>query len=73
MRPNEAAQKAMTLFDDSMNIGLIFLNSVYDKSFLRMWRYYLLSCAGAFRSRRNHLWQIVFSKIEREGGCENIR
>ena len=25
MRPNEAAQKAMTLFDDSMDIGFIFL------------------------------------------------
>ena len=49
------------------------LKSVYDESFYRMWSYYLLSCAGAFRSRRNHLWQIVFSKKEREGGYEAIR
>jgi hypothetical protein len=27
-----------------------------------MWVYYLLSCAGSFRARRNQLWQIVFSK-----------
>jgi len=30
--------------------------------FGRMWKYYLLSCAGSFRSRQNQLWQIVFSK-----------
>jgi cyclopropane-fatty-acyl-phospholipid synthase len=27
----------------------------------RMWRYYLLSCAGSFRARQNQLWQIVLS------------
>lgn len=30
--------------------------------FFRMWRYYLLSCAGAFRARDLQLWQWVFSK-----------
>ena len=34
----------------------------YDQRFRRMWRYYLMSCAGAFKSYHNHLWQIVFSK-----------
>lgn len=34
----------------------------YDERFFRMWSYYLLSCAGSFRARRNQLWQIVFSK-----------
>jgi cyclopropane-fatty-acyl-phospholipid synthase len=34
----------------------------YDHRFYRMWTYYLLTCAGAFRARRNQLWQIVFSK-----------
>jgi cyclopropane-fatty-acyl-phospholipid synthase len=34
----------------------------YDDRFFRMWSYYLLACAGAFRARRNQLWQIVFSK-----------
>lgn len=34
----------------------------YDMRFFRMWTYYLLSCAASFRSRRNNLWQIVFSK-----------
>lgn len=38
------------------------LRSRYDERFHRMWRYYLLSCAGAFRARVNQLWQIVLSK-----------
>ena len=33
----------------------------YDGRFFRMWKYYLLSCAGAFRARANQLWQIVLS------------
>ena len=39
----------------------------YDEIFYRMWRYYLLSCAGAFRARRLQLWQIVFSKSAFQG------
>ncbi len=38
------------------------IKSNYSERFRRMWRYYLLSCAGAFRARRTQLWQIVFSK-----------
>ncbi|HYA12823.1 MAG TPA: cyclopropane fatty acyl phospholipid synthase [Syntrophales bacterium] len=34
----------------------------YDDKFKRMWEYYLLSCAGAFRARCNQLWQIVLTK-----------
>ncbi len=34
----------------------------YDQRFYRMWQYYLLSFAGAFRARENQLWQIVFSR-----------
>lgn len=40
----------------------------YDQRFFRMWTYYLLMSAGAFRSRRNHLWQIVFSR----GGLKSV-
>lgn len=42
----------------------------YDTRFYRMWRYYLLSCAGAFRARRLQLWQHVFSKTGRVGGYQ---
>lgn len=34
----------------------------YDERFFRMWSYYLLQCAAAFRAKRNLLWQIVLSK-----------
>ncbi len=40
----------------------------YDHRFYRMWRYYLLSCAGAFRARDIQLWQIVMSKNGVPGG-----
>jgi cyclopropane-fatty-acyl-phospholipid synthase len=45
----------------------------YDERFYRMWKYYLLMCAGSFRSRKNQLWQIVFSKNGVRGGYESIR
>jgi len=35
--------------------------------FMRMWRYYLLSCAGAFRARDLQLWQLVLSKPGQPG------
>jgi cyclopropane-fatty-acyl-phospholipid synthase len=27
-----------------------------------MWRYYLLTSAGGFRSRHQQLWQVVFTR-----------
>lgn len=38
------------------------LKGRYDDRFYRMWRFYLLSSAGAFRSRNNQLWQIVMTR-----------
>ena len=40
----------------------------YGERFYRMWSYYLLCCAGAFRARRDQLWQWVFSKRGVPGG-----
>lgn len=40
----------------------------YDDTFYRRWRYYLLSCAGAFRARDLQLWQLVLSKQGVLGG-----
>ena len=34
----------------------------YDERFRRMWRFYLLSCAGAFRARSLQVFSILFSK-----------
>lgn len=45
----------------------------YDERFRRMWRYYLLSCAGAFRARDIHVWQVVFSPQGVPDGYRSIR
>lgn len=45
----------------------------YDEQFFRMWNYYLLSCAGAFRSRQIQLWQIVLSPNGVPGGYKPVR
>ena len=34
----------------------------YDERFRRMWRFYLLSCAAAFRARQLQLWQVVYRR-----------
>ncbi len=49
------------------------LKSRYDDTFYRMWKFYLLGCAGAFRARGMHLWQIVFSKHGVPGGYQSVR
>jgi cyclopropane-fatty-acyl-phospholipid synthase len=45
----------------------------YDERFHRMWKYYLLSCAGSFRARSNQLWQIVLSPNGVSGGYKSLR
>jgi cyclopropane-fatty-acyl-phospholipid synthase len=49
------------------------LREKYGERFYRMWKYYLLSCAGAFRSRTIHLWQIVLSQEGVPGGYTAVR
>ena len=41
--------------------------------FFRFWRYYLLSCAGFFRSRQGQLWQVVLSRPERSTSYQSWR
>jgi cyclopropane-fatty-acyl-phospholipid synthase len=49
------------------------LSRLYDERFHRMWRYYLMICAAAFRSRDYQLWQFVLSKRGVPGGyCRPI-
>jgi len=46
----------------------------YSDRFFRMWKYFLLSSAGSFRSRRrSQLWQLVLSKKGVTGGYQSIR
>ena len=49
------------------------LKSTYDERFYRMFKYYLLVCAGSFRARKFQLWQIVLSKKGVPGGYTSIR
>ncbi len=44
------------------------LQGKYGERFHRMWKYYLLSCAGAFRARQMQVWQIVLSPRGVPGG-----
>lgn len=45
----------------------------YGERFFRMWRYYLLACAGSFQVRYNQLWQIVYSPNGVFDGYESVR
>jgi len=45
----------------NFNEGWPTLKDKYGAEFYRMWKYYLLSCAGSFRARYCQLWQVVFS------------
>jgi len=49
------------------------LKGRYGETFFRMWKYFLLSSAGAFRARSNQLWQIVLSKKGMPGGYISVR
>lgn len=49
------------------------LSAKYGDRFYRMWKFYLLMSAGAFRARYIQLWQIVLSKDGVEGGYRSVR
>lgn len=49
------------------------LQSSYDPKFYRTWKYYLMCCAGYFRSRQGQLWQLVLSKRSRREVYRSIR
>ena len=49
------------------------LEAKYGKRFYRMWKYYLLCCAGFFRSGQGQLWQLVLSKRGRKAMYRSVR
>lgn len=49
------------------------LSERYGEQFYRMWRFYLLTCAGYFRSRQGQLWQLVLSKRSRSSEYRSVR
>ncbi|MCE5263358.1 MAG: cyclopropane fatty acyl phospholipid synthase [Deltaproteobacteria bacterium] len=54
--------KTLMAWHDNFQNNWGRLEGKYDNQFKRMWEYYLLSCAGAFRARNIQLWQIVLTK-----------
>jgi cyclopropane-fatty-acyl-phospholipid synthase len=49
------------------------LDHKYGERFYRMFKYYLHSCAGYFRSRQGQLWQLVLSKRGRREIYRSVR
>lgn len=57
---------------DNFNSAWPRFREQLGERFYRMWRYYLLSCAGAFRARDLQLWQWVLSRNGLEGGYRRV-
>jgi cyclopropane-fatty-acyl-phospholipid synthase len=49
------------------------LSARYDQRFWRMWHFWLMSSAAAFRTRRTQLWQYVLSRGGIPGGYVCVR
>jgi len=49
-------------WNDRFEEGWPKLREEYGEPFRRLWRYYLLSCAGAFRARFTQLFQVVLTR-----------
>ena len=65
--------KTLMAWFENFNRSWPALQESYGQRFYRMWKYYLLCCAGSFRARKNQLWQIVFSPGERWDGYLAVR
>lgn len=60
--------KTLMAWHANFNAAWPQLSTKLGARFRRMWDYYLLSCAGAFRARDIQLWQWVLSKEGALGG-----
>jgi cyclopropane-fatty-acyl-phospholipid synthase len=66
--------KTLMAWYNNFNKNWDKIKANYSERFYRMWKYFLLSSAGSFRSRRHsQLWQIVLSKNGVPGGYRSIR
>jgi cyclopropane-fatty-acyl-phospholipid synthase len=65
--------KTLMAWYDNFSTAWDTLKSQYSDRFFRMWKYFLLTEAGAFRARRNQVWQIVLSKDGIIGGYQSAR
>ncbi len=65
--------KTLMAWYDNFTLNWDKLKDQLSDRFFRMWKFYLLSSAATFRSRRSQLWQIVLSKNGVPGGYESVR
>lgn len=56
--------KTLMAWNSNFNKHYKEISDHYDERFRRMWNYYLLSCAGTFRSRQIQLYQFVMRPVE---------
>lgn len=54
--------RTLMAWHDNFQAAWTQLRRTVDDRFRRMWEYYLLSCAGAFRARHLQVWQIVMTR-----------
>lgn len=54
--------KTLMVWDENFEKSWPKYKESYGERFYRMWKFYLMSSAGAFRSRSIQLWQIVMTK-----------
>ena len=66
--------KTLMAWDKNFDNSWDKIKNKYNDRFYRMWKYFLVSSAGAFRARnRNQIWQIVLSKKGVLGGYNSVR
>src|SRR5664280_286048 len=66
--------KTLMAWDNNFEKNWDKIKDKYSERFYRMWKYFLLSSAGSFRSRmRNQVWQLVLSKNGVPGGYQAVR
>lgn len=65
--------KTLMAWWDNFETAWPELEDQYGERFYRMWRYYHHYCAGSFRARYNHVYQMVLSKHGVPGGYHAVR
>jgi cyclopropane-fatty-acyl-phospholipid synthase len=66
--------KTLMAWYDNFEKNWEYIKDRYPERFYRMWKFFLLSSAGSFRSGTgNQLWHIVLSKNGIPGGYQSVR
>jgi len=65
--------RTLMCWHENFEAAWLHLAPQYSERFRRMWRYYLLCCAGFFRSRQGQLWQLVLTVPQREAVYRSVR